>query len=157
MLSSKKSSKCVQFSQMYQIIQGWEMCYFQRDVLLVWLERKVNMAGTSKSASLTYQQIGKGESLPQFSNISVTETNKTQHLKTPRRLLFSILNRVWQLMYQGEKKGKILQDKNIHGQIIQLLGLLKHLWEIGPNKIYLHSYCPSIFLRHVYLRIYKIF
>lgn len=97
------------------------MCYFRRDVLLVWLERKVNMAGTSKSASLTYQQIGKGESLPQFSNISVTETNKTQHLKTPRRLLFSILNWVWQLTYQGEKKERYYRIKTSMDKLFNYL------------------------------------
>lgn len=92
-----------------------------------------------------------GRSLPQFSRICVVEANKTQYLKSSRTLFFSILNWVLPLIYQGEKKGKILKDKNIHGQIIQLLGLLKHLLEMGPKRIYLHLYYPNIFLRYLFL------
>lgn len=39
------------------------MCYFSKGILLNWLEKKVTMAGISKSSSLPGQELGKGESM----------------------------------------------------------------------------------------------
>lgn len=56
------------FPRIYEIVQGWEMCYFNKGVLLNCLERMLTMVGTSKSSWFTdkfvREKVGLGFQIP---------------------------------------------------------------------------------------------